>query len=239
LSYEHLDLILRATDDTVLWADHTARMTAFGFDRVVYRARQGAAFDGLRDSHDWTVLSNHPKEFTDALIAGDLLFDNQMVRRCVDAGGVCGWSLSDLSQGDDTALPDLMRTWNLQHGYTICFAVPDVRGFAVVDLAADPGLSRADVDAIWAAHGDQVVLTNMVFNLKRMTLRFSDAPALTARQTEVLQWVGYGKTVQDIAILLGVTSATVDKHLRLARDSLHAETTAQAIYRASFYNLLT
>jgi LuxR family transcriptional regulator len=51
-----------------------------------------------------------------------------------------------------------------------------------------------------------------------------------------LEWVGDGKTTQDIAVLMGLTSATVEKHLRLARESLAVETTAQAVLKASFQN---
>jgi LuxR family transcriptional regulator len=59
---------------------------------------------------------------------------------------------------------------------------------------------------------------------------------LTARQREVLGWVGDGKTVQDIALLIGLTPATVEKHLRLARAALNVETTAQAVLKAAFQN---
>ncbi len=53
---------------------------------------------------------------------------------------------------------------------------------------------------------------------------------------EALQWVGDGKTAQDIALLMGLTPATVEKHLRLAREALDVETTAQAVLKAAFYN---
>jgi DNA-binding CsgD family transcriptional regulator len=51
-----------------------------------------------------------------------------------------------------------------------------------------------------------------------------------------LQRVGDGKTTQDIAILLELTPATIQKHLRLAREALDVETTAQAVLKAAFYN---
>ena len=59
---------------------------------------------------------------------------------------------------------------------------------------------------------------------------------LTNRQREVLEWVGDGKTTQDIATIMDLTPATVEKHLRLARESLDVETTAQAVLKASFQN---
>ena len=80
-----------------------------------------------------------------------------------------------------------------------------------------------------------MVLNNLL-HLKLLTLPYSGARALTKRQREVLQWVGDGKTTQDIAILLDLTPATVEKHLRLAREALDVETTAQAVLKAAFYN---
>ena len=59
---------------------------------------------------------------------------------------------------------------------------------------------------------------------------------LTRRQREALQWVGDGKTTQDIAQIMGLTQATIEKHLRLARDALNVETTAQAVLKAAFQN---
>ena len=39
-----------------------------------------------------------------------------------------------------------------------------------------------------------------------------------------------------IAILMGLTTATVEKHLRLAREALSVETTAQAVLKAALHN---
>lgn len=77
---------------------------------------------------------------------------------------------------------------------------------------------------------------NNVMHLKLLTLPYSGERQLTKRQREVLQWVGDGKTTQDIAVLLELTPATVEKHLRLAREALDVETTAQAVLKAAFYN---
>ena len=48
--------------------------------------------------------------------------------------------------------------------------------------------------------------------------------------------VADGKTVQDAALLMELNPATVEKHLRLAREALEVETTAQAIRKVSTHN---
>ena len=62
--------------------------------------------------------------------------------------------------------------------------------------------------------------------------------ALSPRQREALEWVADGKTTQDVALLMAVSVAMVEKHLRLARESLSVDTTAQAVAKASLMNLI-
>ena len=61
---------------------------------------------------------------------------------------------------------------------------------------------------------------------------------LTPRQREVLQWVADGKTSQDVAQILGISAAMVEKHLRLAREVLSVDTTTQAVAKATLLNLI-
>jgi len=122
-------------------------------------------------------------------------------------------------------------------GYTISFREVSVRAKGAIALTARPGLTQADADAIWAENGREIVQMNNVAHLKITNLPFSTArKTLTKRQREALEWVGEGKTTQDIAIIMGLTPATVEKHLRLAREVLDVETTAQAVLKASFQN---
>jgi DNA-binding CsgD family transcriptional regulator len=60
------------------------------------------------------------------------------------------------------------------------------------------------------------------------------APAqpLTARELEVLQWLGSGKTDKDIAAILGISPRTVHKHLQRIYQKLGVETRTAAVMRA-------
>ena len=61
---------------------------------------------------------------------------------------------------------------------------------------------------------------------------------LTARQREVLEWIAHGKTSQDIAQILDVSAALIEKHLRLAREVLAVDNTAQALVKNSLFNMI-
>jgi DNA-binding CsgD family transcriptional regulator len=58
-----------------------------------------------------------------------------------------------------------------------------------------------------------------------------DAP-LTAREREVLHWLGGGKTDRDIATILGISPRTVHKHLQRIYEKLGVETRTAAVVRA-------
>lgn len=60
----------------------------------------------------------------------------------------------------------------------------------------------------------------------------SAALPLTARQREVLRWVGAGKTDRDVALLVGCSHRTVQKHLERIYARLGVETRTAAVMRA-------
>jgi LuxR family transcriptional regulator len=112
-----------------------------------------------------------------------------------------------------------------------------VRSKGAIGLAAPADMSQNRVEEIWSRFGREIVVINNVTHLRITSMPFASARrALTPRQREALEWVGDGKTTQDIATIMGLTPATVEKHLRLAREALDVETTAQAVLKASFQN---
>lgn len=58
------------------------------------------------------------------------------------------------------------------------------------------------------------------------------APAISARETEILQWIAAGKSQTDISEILMISARTVEVHMRSCRNKLGALTTAQAVARA-------
>ena len=128
-------------------------------------------------------------------------------------------------------------TMGVTAGYTISFKSVSARSKGAIALTARRGMTQADIDAVWEEHGRDIHLMNNIAHLKILTLPYNTPPrSLTKRQRGALEWVGDGKTMQDNALLMGLTSATVKKHLRLAREALAVETTAQAVLKAAFAN---
>lgn len=106
-------------------------------------------------------------------------------------------------------------------------------------MIADPGLDHAAVDAIWEERRQEILAVANMMHLKIVNLPGANRRRpLTQRQREALEWVADGKTMQDVALLMGVSPAMVEKHLRLAREALDVETTAQAVAKAALLNMI-
>lgn len=226
-----------------LWDLHCRRMAAFGFDRVFYGFTRFRTARSLGDPNDFIILSNIDSGYVTRFIDDGLYQHAPMVRWALENDGAASWTVLRLML-ESGAMSDEERRilkFNARHGitagYSISFRSLSDRTKGAIALIAEPGLSQADVDAAWARSGDLIQLMNNIVHLKILTLPYTPPnQVLTKRQREALEWVGGGKTMQDIATIMGLTPATVEKHLRLARQALNVETTAQAVLKAALQN---
>lgn len=239
----YLQEIARCPTLEELWENHVEKMETFGFDRLIYGFTRYRSGTSLGDPEDFVILTNHSREYTDEFLGGGLYYHAPMVRWALKHDGACSWTVLNDMMRESAITPaeervlDFNRRLDVTAGYTVSFKSISARSKGAIALTARPGLSQQDVDAIWVEHGADIQLMNEIAHLKILTLPYSNpGRALTKRQREALEWVGDGKTMQDIALLMGLTSATVEKHLRLAREALSVETTAQAVLKASFAN---
>jgi DNA-binding CsgD family transcriptional regulator len=238
----YLDSLTNAPSIEALWSLHTEQMASYGFDRLIYGFTRYRSGSSLGDPQDWVVLTNQHIEYMDPFINDGLYYHAPMLKWALENNGACSWRwMEDMARKDAFTLSerrvvDFNRKMGVTAGYTISFRSVSVRTKGAIALTARVGLSQDSVEQIWARHGEDIVVMNNVAHLKLLTLPYSGSRSLTKRQREVLQWVGDGKTTQDIAVLIGLTPATVEKHLRLAREALDVETTAQAVLKAAFYN---
>lgn len=233
------DLALATARETV-WDLHCAAMEAYGFDRLIYGLSRAAGANGsLGEFEDAMVLSSHAPAYNAAFIAGRMFADAPGFRWAVANTGAIGWGalwdpVAGLSHRDRRIIA-FQRAAEVTAGVTMSLARTAPRTFAVLSLTARAGLGQADVDAIWAEHGRRIWTMSTLMHLKLLSLPHRSArAALSGRQREALEWVGEGKSYQDIATIMGVSMATVEKHLRLAREKLRVSTTAQAVLKAAF-----
>ena len=226
-----------------LWDAHCTKMAEYGFDRLIYGFTRYLSDKSFGDPEDFVILTNHDAAYMDVFIGEQHFTQAPMVKWALNHEGVGSWGMLAEQQRAETLsaaerrVLDYNYTMGVTAGYSVSFKSLSSRSKGAIALTARRGLSQADIDAVWAEHGSDIHLINNIAHLKILTLPYTTPNrSLTARQREALQWVGDGKTMQDIAVLMGLTAATVEKHLRLARDSLAVETTAQAVLKAAFAN---
>ncbi|MEL6912884.1 MAG: LuxR family transcriptional regulator [Pseudomonadota bacterium] len=238
----YLEAVTEAVSIEELWEMHTERMARYGFDRIMYGFTRYMTPYSVGDPQDLVLLTNHAPEYTEEFIHGGLYFHAPMVQWARNNDGAASWEvirqmeLSGTLTEQERKVLDFNQAMGVTAGYTISFSAVSKRSKGAIALTGRAGLSQGDLDAVWADHGADIVLMNKVAHLKIISLPYNGARTLTRRQREVLQWVGDGKTTQDIATLLGLTVATVEKHLRLARESMDVDTTAQALLKMAFQN---
>lgn len=242
---EYFERLLFTDDRESVWQTHSARMNDFGFDRILYGAAPFRSAPGVFDLEDAQFLSNHNKAYIAEYLQPDMFYNDYIVRWAYSNNGPFLWSELDKT-GDGTTLTykeSKTRAMQLRHGVnagvTIVFRERSLRSIAGIALCAKANLNQDDVDQIWADNGRMLMVINQVFHQKmcRMPYLTSQRP-ITERQRQVLEWVADGKTANDIALLMGLTTATVEKHLRLARETLGVETTTQAVVKAISQNRL-
>jgi LuxR family transcriptional regulator, quorum-sensing system regulator SdiA len=237
---DYLEGLLRLDRIEAVWPFHVEAMAEFGFERLLYGFTRFRASKSQFASDDFLILSNHSADYLEPFVEGGMYFHAPMVRWSLENVGACSWGW--MAENLHAMAPEERRVmeFNRRHGviagYSISFRDVSPRSKGAIGLVARAGMSQAEIDAVWDLHGRDILLMNQIAHLRIAALPFIGRKTLTPRQREVLEWVGEGKTAQDIAVILGVSLATVEKHMRLAREVLEAETTAQAVLKASFQN---
>jgi LuxR family transcriptional regulator len=240
---DYLTAVTKATSLEELWKMHVEKMLSYGFDRVLYGYTNFRVDHNLGDPEDFVVLTNHDSEYIEEFFDKRMFLHAPMVQWALNNDGACSWAHigERLNAGsldkDEQSVLQFNQAMGVTAGYTISFKSISHRSKGAIGLIGPNGSTQAEIDEIWAEHGDELILLNNVVHLKILNLPYRNPNrALTKRQREVLEWVSDGKTIQDIALLMGRTTATVEKHLRLAREAMAVETTAQAVLKAAFQN---
>ncbi|HID68549.1 MAG TPA: LuxR family transcriptional regulator [Roseibacterium sp.] len=234
---------LQMTSVEDLWSHHTKTMASYGFDRMFYgfNAFRGA---GLYDNpEDALLLTNMPTDYVEAYVDGGMFRDGVMMRWAIHNSGAASWRdvymamAHEAPSKGELAMRELNERHGIVAGYTISFPMAIKNANAGIGLAVKKGMSQDEADAIWEQHGADIETICHVAHLCILQLPATgQRKLLTPRQSEVLELVADGKTMADIALLLERNVATVEKHLRGARDALGVETTAQAVRKASILN---
>lgn len=238
----YLTDLTNAPSMEVLWDMHCRKMSEYGFTRLFYGYTNYRLGNSLGDPEDFIILTNHTKEYTDWFLGKSMYFHAPMVKWSLENEGATSWKVvqdmvaSGVMTESEMQVVAFNQRMKVTSGHTISFKSVSPRSKGAIAITGHEDMGQDEADAVWAEHGADLVVMNNVAHLKILSLPYvAPTRALTKRQLEALHWVGDGKTTADIALLMGLTPATVEKHLRLAREVLNVETTAQAVLKAALH----
>lgn len=235
--------ILRCRDIESAWAAVVALFREIGFAEVLYGYTPSSRGQNLGSVDDFLVLATLPKCEITELMGNGYHLQSATFQHAISHQGVFSWSMPhsvlppELGFVQTQAALDFYAGIQFFAGCTVGFQGNRTRGFAALILAAPPQTGQDELDG-WLAQIEDTLF--VLASLAHRALAALPWPrptgSLTPRQREVLEWVAEGKTIADIACILGLRPATVEKHLRLSRQCLGVETTAHALIKASFLN---
>jgi DNA-binding CsgD family transcriptional regulator len=227
------------------WALATGHFAELGFRRVNYGFTRFKHLKTIGDPDDALFLSTCDADYVKRYFQGGFYAKTPVFRWAERSSGACTWSwvkeafeAGKLSAEEAEAVRQNVAM-GVVAGISVSFPEVSSRSKGALGLIADAGMTNVDVDAIFAAKQEEILAVANMMHLTIVHLpQLSRHRALSPRQREALEWVADGKTTQDVALLMGVSPAMVEKHLRLAREALAVETTAQAVAKGALLNMI-
>lgn len=245
---EVLPLLARIAEAVAVrpvWEEATGYFSSIGFGRVNYGFTRFASERSIGNPEDAVFLTTGDDEYARRYFSGGLFSRTPAFRWAQENTGACTWKwvkeafeAGTLSEAEAAAVRQ-NAAMGVKAGITVSFPETSSRAKGALGMIADPELDHDAVEGIWAERRQEILAVANMMHLKIVNMPGANRRRpLTQRQREALEWVADGKTTQDVALLMQVSPAMVEKHLRLAREALDVETTAQAVAKAALLNMI-
>ncbi|TCP39608.1 helix-turn-helix transcriptional regulator [Rhodovulum marinum] len=234
-----LEPYLSARDMPALWAYLHRDLARFGFEKVFYVCTQRRPACGEFTVRDAAIQSSYGTEFDRFFVSGGAFLADVTTQWAINSEGAVSWGLSRRlnARGQLTAkqreVHERSLALGIVNGYTVSLRSPRAALISGFGLCAEEASTQGRVDRTWQAHGDEVLMALSAFDVcARAMPRVPPEEELSPRQREVLEWAGDGKTIEEIAEIMGLHRNTVTKHMQEARERLGVANTLQAVLRA-------
>lgn len=215
--------------------DYTSKkVTEYGFSRFFFRTLLR-----LGNTHlDGAIVSNYPNEFIATYENNHYTHKDPLINHCQYSIEPILWDEHVFNK-----TPDLLKhvqSIGLKYGWSQ--SVHDAKG-AVSILSVGRSHTPLTVeefnekaaDILWLCNQLHIVMISQFSPAGRVTHPVS---RLSIREVEVLKWTAEGKTASDIAMILSLTTRTVNFHISSAMQKMGANNKTSAVVIATKSGLL-
>ena len=243
--------ILSSDDTSTAWDTYKRALTSIGFDRHIFISTHYRTYGLWGDPRDTLVLSTHEKKYNNALFSNELNFlqhhpdFNWLIQNPGDFMPWKEFSKNDLKNDYFKEKFKLLNDkYNVASGIKFSLKQQSQESACVVLLTGVSQSKQSKIDNIWARNKDKIYSITKILQLTIRSLPYNGGgigpkhQRLTKRQEEVLNLISSGNTLIEVAHKLDLSIPTIDKHLKLARYNLNANSTAQAVAKAEKEKML-
>lgn len=207
---------------------------AHGFDHYLLASFPRADRSGIMDGR---LLSNWPIELLEVYDRADAFRRSDLIatlRRSALPAFADGSTLfRDAEDRDMAALPRAFSKPGFEKVLSFSLHDAAMEIYVVILSGRNPQMSGDRIMEIYfTAMRDLQRITTTVFSEEKPRER------LTAREIECLRWSAAGKSSDEIAIILAISSHTVISYLKSAMRKLDAVSRMQAVARACRFRML-
>lgn len=214
--------------------DFRAQLIRFGQGLGFITVAAMAVIDRGVGRSDFVAVGNEPPGYSEAIqqLAGAQR--DPVMQHCRYQTFPIVWDQATYVRGGAAELWEEQARFGYRTGIAMALHLPEGRHFAFgverdQSLPADRGeLTRIVAELqLFAVHAQEAALRVMV-----PARPDEDAPHLTRREVEALQWTMAGKTAWEMGAILGISERTAVLHVNNAMHKLRCSSKHQAVLKA-------
>lgn len=236
---ECLQAFCGARDGYHCWSILCDKLARLGFERVMYVRRPVADFENVKNLAQTFILSTYGPEVERFFVENRGYLDDVTTAWAIENQGAVSWSLSRQKYLDGEMSPmevfvhETTRRLGIVAGVTYSCPQPGGlarSGFGLCHVSGDQEVA----DEVWARNDIGIRAMLDLFVLAMSSMPFvPDEERLTDRERLALGLIAQGKTMVDIAQVMGVHRRSVENLLLAGRKKFVAGNTTQAAVAAA------
>lgn len=205
-----------------------------GFDFCSFGVRLPTAEGAVRES--WSTT--YPDAWRERYLAQKYLTIDPVIARAMHSAAPVVWSEGLFA--DQRAFWEEARAHAVRHGWTLALNGRNGESGLLSLARSDGDIGHAELEVteprlLWLAH----TVNGLAATLLAQKHPQLGAGELTPRESEVLRWTASGKTSAEIGRILGVSTRTVNFHIRAILFKLNAVNKTQAVVKAMMLDMLS